>query len=462
MTRAGRRITTRGTPRSGARAALAGITTLAALAACSAPPDLSSTEAAFRQGAGGPEAAQARVSSEVAQTGFGAQIAAAVENYPGLAASNARIRAAQAERESEAGAFLPQVSLGVEAGTRRAGGGRVSQATPLVEVSQLVYDGGQSTSRERAARARVFQSRGERLESVSQTALDAVTTYHELLSRRRLLALAEDNLDVHRTFMRQIEERAEAGAGSRTDMLTARARLADAESRRVAAQSQLDRSRARFREFFGRAPTALPEPQPAPALPGETAEGIIAQSPRMRGIEASLKAAQADLAAAEAAHFPSVSVGATGERLRGGGSDVSLNLSLDYDLATRGQRDAAIKAAQARVETLRADRDALTREIRRALEFVRSDQEAGAARLRAAREAAAANKATVDAAREQFSIGRRSLVDLLDAQRDYLNAAEAEIRARRERAVTDYAALALTGDILDVFDITLPPLDPET
>jgi len=66
------------------------------------------------------------------------------------------------------------------------------------------------------------------------------------------------------------------------------------------------------------------------------------------------------------------------------------------------------------------------------------------------------NAASVDAAREQFSIGRRSMVDLLDAQRDFVRAEETLIRAEQERFLTDYAALALTGDILDLFDITLP------
>ena len=94
--------------------------------------------------------------------------------------------------------------------------------------------------------------------------------------------------------------------------------------------------------------------------------------------------------------------------------------------------------------------------MREALAFVRTDQSAGEARVIAARQAVTSNAESVDAAREQFSIGRRSMVDLLDAQRDYVRAEETLIRAEQERFLTDYAALALTGDILDVFDITLP------
>jgi adhesin transport system outer membrane protein len=100
------------------------------------------------------------------------------------------------------------------------------------------------------------------------------------------------------------------------------------------------------------------------------------------------------------------------------------------------------------------------RDIREALTFVRSDQRTGDARVAAARAAVASNKDTVAAAGEQFGIGRRSLLDLLDAQRDYLRAQEVLIAAEKARFLTDYAVLALTGDILDVFAIDIAGASP--
>lgn len=183
---------------------------------------------------------------------------------------------------------------------------------------------------------------------------------------------------------------------------------------------------------------------------------MLEQSPRLRAANATLRAAEADLLAARARRQPGVELGATGRRASGGGSDLALDLTLNYSLDTRGARRAAIETAQARLEAAQAERDTLLRDVREALAFVRTDQTAGEARVIAARQAVASNAASVDAAREQFSIGRRSMVDLLDAQRDFVRAEQTLIRAEQERFLTDYAALALTGDILDVFDITLP------
>lgn len=193
----------------------------------------------------------------------------------------------------------------------------------------------------------------------------------------------------------------------------------------------------------------------APPLPDGEAD-VLDQSPRLRAANATLKAAEADLVAASARRQPGVELGATGQRASGGGGDLALDLTLNYSLDTRGERRAAVDAAQARLDAAQAERDTLLRDVREALAFVRTDQSAGEARVIAARQAVASNAASVDAAREQFSIGRRSMVDLLDAQRDDVRAEDTLIRAEQERFLTDYAALALTGDILDLFDITLP------
>ena len=132
-----------------------------------------------------------------------------------------------------------------------------------------------------------------------------------------------------------------------------------------------------------------------------------------------------------------------------------MDLSFNYELDSTGQRRAAIAAAEAKVKEAEFAREQLVREIMRELGFIRSDQKAGAERLRAARIAASANADSVTASRAQFSIGRRSLIEILDAQRDYVNAQERLILAEQSYFLTNYAALSLTGDILDLLGISL-------
>ena len=437
---------------------MACLAVVAVLAACAKPDSAGQAQPDVAAAAPAAGVAPAPRAASLAQTPFGQAVAQAVSSYPALTAGAARIRAAEAALEGERGQFLPQVSIGAETGARRTGNLNTTRSTPVLQIQQLVYDGGASARREEAARARIAQSTNDRLAQAAALTLQAIEAWYEVLHQRELLALANRNKRLHQDFLSQINERVRAGAGAETDLLTAQSRLADATAQQVATQSRLDRAEAEFRQLFGHAPGALPTPQKAPAIPG-SGDAIVTQSPRLRSLEASIMAAQAELQAARASERPSLVLGVTGQSTAAGRADVGANLSLQYDLATGGRRKAAIRAAEARVLELEAERDDLSRQIGRALDFVRSDQRAGAERVRAARLARNANEANVGAVREQFGIGRRTITELLDAQRDFIASGEALLDAELDLALSGYAALSLTGDILDVFGIYLPAPD---
>ncbi len=425
---------------------------LMVLASCAEVPDLEDVAATIAPGT--PGLGANRVSNAVATTNYGQAIAAATRNNPALTQAAAAIRIAQAEARAADGAFKPDLSVGIGAESRIVRGSSDSNVSPFARVSQLVYDGGAAKADLGAARARVLETRANRIENASSAVLTAVEAHYNLISRRKLLALSQDNLRVLQRIADQIDERAAQGAGSSANQLTANSRLADAETQLADAQGSLDRAQAQYSRYFGDLPDRLPTPRKAPALLSQDDENLRL-SPRLRAVEARLRAAEADLSAAQARKMPSVELGATGRRASGGGGDIGLDLSVSYSLDTRGQRAAAVDAAQARLDGIRAERDQLLRDVQEALAFVRSDQRAGQARVAAARAAVTSNRASVAAAREQFGIGRRSLIDLLDAQRDYVRAQEVLITAEQDRFLTDYAVLALTGDILDVFSVNL-------
>ena len=440
------------------RRAVALVMVALSAAACTDVPDLAPVSARLAPGTAGLGAD--RVPDDAARTPFGRRIARAVRAAPALGRSVADLRAARAETAAARGALRPDVSLGLRTEARRVAGVTARDTSPVLRVSQLVYDAGAARADRTAARAGVLQSRARQIETAAQTTLSAVDTYQRLITSRRLSALAEEELRSLRRIAQRIEERAERGAGSGAETLVARSRIASAETRRVEARARLDRAAAAYRRSFGAPPAHLPAPVPAPALPAAAGDSV-AESPRLRAAAARLKAAEAELAAARARRAPAVELGATGRRAPSGdGLDVGLDLSLEYSLDTRGARRAAVAAAEARRDAARADRDRLRREVREALAVVRSDQAAGTARIAAAREAVRAQEARVAAVRDQFRIGRSRLIDLLDARRDAIRARETLIRAEAERLLTDYAALALTGDILDVFDIDLPEAEP--
>ncbi len=423
--------------------------------ACSRGPDLARVEMSFAAGTTGSGAAQ--TSTPLMQSEFGKRIRAAVQTSPALTQSDTELDIARANRDAAKGEFLPQISLGLNARSERIASD-LADVSPYLRVSQLVYDGGAAAGNLTAARARILESRGSQLQTASATALAAIETYVLLLNRREVFEITRDNVTVHEDIEQQVAERVAKGAGSTADLMTARSRAADARTRFADAKARTDRAEARYREIFGAAPGRLPLPVAAPDLQRSDTQ-IIMDSPQVRQAEAAVLAAVAEQAAARARRNPEIRVAAFANQDRSRDANFGLDLAVNYQIDSTGQRRAAIAASDAQVAQSQAAREQLIRDIERELSFIRSDQQAGAERLREARIAARANADSVTAARAQFSIGRRSMIEILDAQRDYVNAQERLILAEHNSFLTNYAALSLTGDILDLLGVVLKPWD---
>ncbi len=421
------------------------------MAACAPPPDLTGVEVSLSAGSVGAGAQPPL--PRLTQSEFGQRVRAAVETNPNLAQSATRLEIADADENAAKGAFLPRVSMGINARSHRVNSD-ITDFTPYLRVSQLVYDGGAASGELAAAQARVLESRGGQLQTAAALALAAIEAYVVVLDRRKILDISTQNVEVHAEIVRQIAERSTQGVGSNADVLTARSRMADARTQLADAEARTDRAEAQYQEVFGRPPGALSAPVAAPKL-ARTDSQIVLDSPQVRRANAALIAAKAEQTAAIARRQPGVEIAAFADRDDSNDANFGVDLSVNYELDSTGQRKAAIAAAQAQVKEAEFARETLIREIRRELEFIRSDQDAGAVRLQAARLAAQANAESVEAARAQFTIGRRSLVEILDAQRDYVNAQQRLILAEQSFFLTNYAALSLTGDILDYLGISI-------
>lgn len=399
----------------------------------------------------------ARLGPSLAETPFGRELRGAVLAHPSMRAGAARVDAALAGVTAARAAAQPQISLGADLGASLLHGGAATRSFPVVQVTQLLFDASATRNRIRSAEAGAIRETIERENAAAALALAAAEAWHEVAFQRSLLALGRDNLATHEGYLEQIESRLEAGAGTEADLLVARSRTADAGARAVTLQGASERAEARFAEIYDRAPGRLGGLPPAPALPALSDAEVIAASPRMRSLKAELVSARAAAEAARATRFPALTLQLDGAYdQRENEARAAAGLSPRLDVGPGSERAAAIARSAARVAELEAEAADLERQVLRSLAYLRSDQRTGRARVTAARASRDASAAALEAAEEQFTIGRRSITQLLDARRDLFAASEALALAERDQALSGYAALALTGDILDVFGIILP------
>lgn len=255
------------------RAVWLGLCCLPALAACVAPPESGAVNAAFapeRHGSATGLAAP-RTDTVIAGTAFGGAVVQAVETHPAMDVLAAEQEAARANERAAQDVYMPEISIGGEIGLRATASNDID-ASPLLTLSQVVYDGGLGRARQAETRARVLESRGARLEEASARVLRAVEAWRALLTQQKLVSVAAANLSEHRRLAAQISERVDSGAGDASQMLRARSRMAGAQATLVNAQADLERAEADFAEIFGAAPEGpvaeLPRrPRSPPRIP---------------------------------------------------------------------------------------------------------------------------------------------------------------------------------------------------
>jgi NodT family efflux transporter outer membrane factor (OMF) lipoprotein len=290
-----------------------------------------------------------------------------------LNAAAARVRQADARARAAGAAILPRIEAGGTT-TRiegRSGGttARETDGSALLSTTYEVDFWGRSRATATSARLSALASRADR-DTLTLTTLAGVTnSYFQVLSLRERLKLARANLDSNREVLQVIEARFNAGAAAAAELASQRAAVATAELTIPLFEQQEFEARGALALLIGRAPEGftvaaqaldgLADPAVAPGLPAE----LLMRRPDVLSAESSLQAAHADLAAARAALFPSLTLTGSGGvqdpavqaaviTLAGTGPSLSLGASLLQTIFDGGRQRAVRDEAQAREQEL--------------------------------------------------------------------------------------------------------------
>jgi TolC family type I secretion outer membrane protein len=260
-----------------------------------------------------------------------------------------------------------------------------------------------------------------------------------------------------------------AGSLTRTDVAQAQARLAGAQSDLTAAQSQLAISNANFLQAIGRMPETL---EAEPALPRTLPTGVddsitiaLAQNPAMVTARENEIAADYSVDDAIGAMLPTLSV--QGQYSYGQGSLVSPTGSVNVDptggpphsanhaVTVTGQLNVPIYQAGVEEATLRQAKElhaqaqlnvaVSDRQVRDAVATAWAQFEAAEASIASNEAAERANEIAFEGVSKEQQVGGRTILDVLNAEQELLNAAVALVGAKRNAEVAAFSVLAAAG-----------------
>ncbi|MFO1219878.1 MAG: TolC family outer membrane protein [Burkholderiaceae bacterium] len=336
-------------------------------------------------------------------------------------------------------------------------------------VTQLIWDG-QALTHEISRLDFERQARWfELLDTTEQTALEVARAYLDVMRMRRLVDLAEDSYVQHRYVHQQIQSRVKAGVGRGVDLEQAAARLALAESNLTTETANLHDVMARYLRLVGDAPAQRPG-RPAglsanlPASAQQAMMQALRGNPAISATIATLRSARAQGQERESAFLPRVEAkvrAGTGKNFDGvpdQKNDVSAGVTLNWNLYNGGSDQARVRQ-QAHLINQAADlRDKACRDARQTAAIAYNDV-AKLAELMAAldRNVLAIEKAR-DAYRQQFEIGQRSLLDLLNSENELYTARRAYANADFDKLLAQARVLAATNELTARLGLRAPML----
>ncbi len=392
----------------------------------------------------------------------------ALQSNPELSARFNAYRASIDATDVARGGFFPRLDLNARAAREQS---RVSSRNPTTEslshggvgltLSQLLWDGlgtrneWQRTGHERLAR--YFELR----DASEQVALEAARAHYDVLRYARLLALAEDNYVQHRYAVLQIQSRFKAGVGRGVDLEQANARLALAEANLSTETANFHDVVARYQRIVGTAPgTATSTDTPArlaQGLPASQVDALalaLAQNAAISaGIE-SLRAARSAVQAQNAVFQPRVearlraSGGSNLDAYRDQTRNAAAEVVLNWNLYNGGSDQARVRQ-QVNLASQAADqRDRACRDTRQTINIAYNDTRRLTEQLNYLdRNALSISKAR-DAYRQQFDIGQRSLLDLLNAENELYTARRSYVNAEYDLSIAYVRAHAAMNQLL--------------
>ncbi|MEO5759606.1 MAG: TolC family protein [Mesorhizobium sp.] len=400
-------------------------------------------------------------------------MAVAVESNPEIGQAIENREAIEFELRQAKGLYLPSVDIEASAGVRRLDNSSrralsieddaLYPAEADVVVTQKLYDNGARRAELNRQASRVDGASFRVLERSEFIGLSVVQDYLEYMLQASIVAEAKKNLGFHQAILSDIRAGIEGGGLNEADRQQAEERLFAAKARMQEASEELEASKIRFFKTVGKPLTSASRPASvASALPRslDDALGLArANNPRVHMANSDLDASAAQVDAARAKFGPEII--AEG-RARGGydidgdngdASDLQARLVLRWNLY-RGGIDKANEQEQIRRNS--EQRLAVHQVLREIEEAVRTswDRRFRQADLaKTLKQQAAANEKLVASYREQFKVGQRSLLDVLDAQNTRFNTATLADTASYASLFAEYRLLAATGQLLKTMDL---------
>lgn len=308
-------------------------------------------------------------------------------------------------------------------------------------------------------KARILAAANHYIENVNDVAYKTVSTYINVLKMKDLLCIAKANVDFNEEIYAKVNKLYQAGMTTRSESEKADTSLSLAKANYVVAQNNVDDALYNLERVLGR-PVKAEEVQDLqfsgaiPATLEEMKAYAKAHNPSVLVRDYNMKAANAKREAAYKNYYPKIDAFARqmwGNDL--GGIDAydersSIGLMLSYNLYRGGADESQIQKNLSQMHQESENKRETIRRLDEQGELSWSAKTYLDAQLLHLRRYKETSLKTLELYQKEYDLGRRTLLDLLVAQNDYIAAESQIVRAENDLLFAYYRILDSMGSMV--------------
>lgn len=397
----------------------------------------------------------------VAQT-LDEALASAYATNPTLHAARAALRAVNEGIPQALSNWRPSVTITGSAGKQRIRNESTLSTTQqnttpadgTLRLTQPLYRGGRTIAGTERAENAVLAQRAT-LQSVEQSILlRAATAYMDVWRDQAVLDLNINNEKVLNRQLEASQDRFTVGEVTRTDVAQSETRLAVATAGRITSEGDLSASRAVFQEVVGTQAQTLSAVPPLEALPGSLDEVVslaVVENPDVITASFAEKSARKRVREVIGELLPTLSLNASLQHSqetssRGSETDRAQILAeLTVPLYQQGAVSSRVREAKQISNQRRIEIDETRRRTEQEAISAWEGLQTARARIQSFESGVRSAEIALEGVTQENAVGARTILDILDAEQELLDAKVNLVRSQRDEIVVGFEVLAAIG-----------------
>lgn len=409
---------------------------------------------------------------------YGQALELALENNPALARTYFDFAASRERIAVVSGELRPSLDVRAVRGREDRSSpindfGRYNRSDVQFTATQLLFDGFQTQDRVKAADFEARRDLQGHIRASENAALEVTQAYLEVALYQRLKDFADQNYYVHQQVADRIAKRVSSGVSAGVDYEQVKARLALAESNVFTEAANLHDTKAELQRITGELVYVenLPLPLLPPQLLGNTRSAVLRvaldRSPRVREATENMLAVSAERDSSRGSFFPRIDLRYRNEQssniegLLGDFDTEAVELVFNFNFYRGGTDEARRRESNQRYYSAMEARKQACWDTRREVLVAYNDAQVLERQIEFLSTQLASQRLARIAYEDEFNLGSRSLLDLLDSQNELFDTQRALVRAETDLIAARAKALAEAGSLLSALGVDMIRPDTE-